>query len=544
MRNFRAPTTSVFSLAILLFIGTCLSACGGSDTDQSSDFRSLNRGINGDPESLDIHRFSGTDSGKVLRDLGEGLTAYTADGKLIPGAAERWEVSTDGLDYTFYLRPEARWSNGDPVLAGHFVSAYRRLVTPSTASSSGKFLAMVKNASAITAGDVEPGELAVQSLDDYTLKITLETPTPYFLQLLTHPSTFPIHVPSLEAHGDQHARAGNLVSNGPYQLHSWNISSNLVLNRNPHYWNNDQTFFDDVTYHVLALSTELTRYRAGDLDVTASVPEEYFLKMKEERPDELKVSPALGVYYYGFNLTKPWLKNNVQLRKALSMAIDREAIVSKITRRGEEAAYGLVPPGIDNYTAQSLDYSDLSREDRLEEARRLYAEAGYGPDNPLEIELRYNTMGGHGTIAVAIQAMWLEALGVEAELINEEFKVMLSNIQSMQITEVFRLSWSGDYNDAQTFLQLAETNNPQNLTAYSNPLVDNLLKQAANEVDLDIRRGYLEDAEQMFLDDHAIIPVYYYVTKHMVATDIQGWESMPLDYHYTRHLSRSDAGGE
>ena len=544
MSKFARPNGQTLSLVLLLFAAAAFAACGGGESGEESTLTKLERGLNGAPESLDIHRFKSTEAGHIMRDAGEGLTAYTADGKLIPGVAHRWTVSEDGLVYTFHLRPEAKWSNGDPVVASEFVAAYRRLVTPATAAASAKFLNMVENANAIVAGEKQPEELGVSAIDDHTLQLTLQTPTPYFLQLLTHPSTFPIHVPSLEQHGERFSRAENLVTNGAYFVAEDNVGATIVLKRNPFYWNNTETYFDKVTYHVLAPDTEVMRFRAGDLDITANVAEDAFPVLREEHPNELKVAPALGVYYYGFNLTKPWLRDNPKLRKALSMAIDRQVLADKVKGRGEQPAYGWVPPGIDNYTSQSLSYKDWTQEERVAEAQRLYQEAGFGPDNPLEIELRYNVMGGHEKIAVAIQAMWQQALGFQAQLVNEEFKVMLANIQGMEITEVFRLSWSGDYNDAYTFLQLVETGNPQNLTAYSNSRVDELLHKAATEVDLDARRGYLEEVEKISLEDHPVIPLYFYVTKHLVAEDIEGWAPMPLDYHYSKFLRRSQMGSE
>lgn len=518
-----------------------LAGCGFGETEIDSGSRTLNRSLNNTPESLDIHRFKSTEAGHLLRDLGEGLTSYTAAGELIPGVAERWEVSSDGTQYMFFLRPNAKWSNGDDVLASDFLAAYRRLVTPSTAAASAKFILMSKNARPIIAGDLDPELLGVEVVDARTLVVTLEAPTPYLLQLLTHPSMFPIHRQSLSDHGDQFSRAGKLVSNGAYRLRDAGSGSIFVLERNEHYWDDDSTWFDLVNHHISAENAEITRFRAGEIDITANVSSDQFQLVSEEYPNELKVSPALGVYYYGFNLTKSHLRENPKLRKALSLAIDREQLVSAVIGRGEKPSFGWVPPGVDNYTPQSLDYASWTQEERNILARNLYAEAGFGPDNPLSIELRYNTMGGHDTVAIAIQAMWREVLGFEVELINEEFRVMLANIQQMEITEIFRLSWGGDYNDAQSFLQLVESSNPQNLTGYSNPVVDGLLLKAASEVDLDVRRGYLEKAERLSLEDHPIIPLYFYVTKHLVATDIKGWSPMPLDYHYSRHLSRSVA---
>ena len=535
-------TSNIWTRFFLLTIATLpvFAACSGSEQELASSTKTLNRSINVAPETFDIHHAKSVEAGNVLRDICEGLTAYSADGQLIPGVAARWDVSADGTKYTFFLRPEAKWSNGDTVRAGDFQAAFQRLVTPSTAAPFAKFLNVVTNANAIVAGEKQAETLGVEVIDEHTLLIMLETPAPYFLQLLAHPSTFPIHVQSLQQHGERFSRAGNLVTNGAYRLVKDNIGASVVLERNEFYWNDDDTYFDNVIYHILSPAAEIRRFRAGDLDVTSNVAEDAFIQMQQEYPDELKISPALGVYYYGFNLTKPWLRNNPKLRKALSMAIDRDVLAGKIKGRGEIPAYGWVPPGIDNYTPRPLSYKDWSHEQRAAEAQRLYAEAGYGPDNPLDIELRYNVMGGHEKIAIAIQAMWRQVLGFETQLVTEEFKVMLANIQEMKVTEVFRLSWSGDYNDAYAFLQLVESGNPQNLTGYTNPRVDELLRKAASEVDLTVRRGYLEEVEKISLEDHPVIPLYFYVTKHMVAKDIEGWAPMPLDYHYSKYLQRSE----
>lgn len=542
MLDIAAPMAKKIVLGLMITALAMLAGCEGRTLDRAATSKTLDRGINGAPETFDIHRLKSVEAGKLLRDLGEGLAAYTAAGEVVPGAAKRWDISAGGSEYTFYLRPEAKWSNGDSLRAADFQAAFRRLVTPATAASSAKFLSMVRNANAIVAGEKQPNELGVEVIDDHILRVTLESPTPYFLQLLTHPSTFPIHSPSLQQYGDRFSRPGNLVTNGAYRLVEDNVGASVVLERNGFYWNDNETYFDKVVYHILSPEAEIMRFRAGALDITSNVAESAFAQMQEKYPDELKVSPALGVYYYGFNLTQPWLRDNPKLRKALSMAIDREVLTTKIKGRGELPAYGWVPPGIDNYTPQSLSYKDWSQEQRVAEAQRLYREAGYGPDNPLEIELRYNVMGGHEKVAAAIQAMWRQALGFEARLINEELKVMLANIREMRVTEVFRLSWSGDYNDAYTFLQLVESDNPQNLTGYSNPRVDELLKKAATEINLTVRRGFLEEAERTSLGDHPVIPLYFYVSKHMVAKDIEGWTPMALDYHYSRHLRRSEPG--
>ena len=428
--------------SVLLLTVVFVARCQPADVDTTP---TLHRGLGAEPESLDPHRSRSTQAAEVQRDIGEGLTGYTATGELIAAAAERWDVSDDGTTYTFYLRPQARWSNGDPVTAEHFVFSLRRLVEPETAAFYAQFLADIVNARDIVAGDKAPETLGVEAVDDLTLRLYLDRPTPYLLGLLSHPSTFPVHPGSVAEHGDAFVKPGNLLSNGAYVLDDWAPGSTITLRRNEHYRDNAATSIDRVTYHVLIQeAAELTRYRSGALHITANVPAEAFQTVKEQFPDELRVAPTLGVYYYGFNLTRPPFRGAPELRQALSMAIDREVIAEKIVGRGEPPAYGWVPPGVSNYESPRFSFASLTQEERNNVARRLYAEAGYGPDNPLEFELRYNTSDFHERIAVAAQQMWRDVLGAEAKLVNEEFQVLLANVRGREITQLFRGSWIGD----------------------------------------------------------------------------------------------------
>jgi oligopeptide transport system substrate-binding protein len=243
------------------------------------------------------------------------------------------------------------------------------------------------------------------------------------------------------------------------------------------------------------------------------------------------------VYYYGFNLSRPPFKDNPGLRQALSMAIDREQLTTKVTGRGEAPAYSWVPPGANNYEPPALSYSAMTQAERNQIARNLYKAAGYSDANPLRIELRYNTSDTQRRTAVAIQGMWKEALGVETTLVNEEFQVLLANIKQGDITQVFRASWIGDYNDAHAFLKILESNNAANMPGYQSDKFDSLMKRAAEQTDLDSRRLYLEEAERVMLTDHPTIPIYFYVSKHLVSPDIEGWGDNVLDYHYSQHLS-------
>jgi oligopeptide transport system substrate-binding protein len=498
----------------------------------------LHRGLPADPESVDPQKARSTQAGDILRDIGEGLLGYSPTGELVPGAAESWSISDDGLIYTFDIRDDARWSNGDPLTADDFVFSLRRLVDPATAAFYANSIAVVANAEAIAAGELPPDQLGVEAIDDRTLVIRLARPTPYLLSLLTYPTTFPVHAGSIATHGDDFTRPGNLLSNGAYKLDAWTPGSVLELSRNEYYWNDAATAIDGVRHHVLTQGvTELNRYRAGELHMTSTVPPDNFAQVREEYGDQLHVAPYIGVYYYGFNLTKPPFKDNPGLREALSMAIDRDVLVEKIVGRGEAPAYSWVPPGVENYEPRRLAFADMSQDERNARARRLLAEAGYGPDNPLQIELRYNTSDEHRRIALAAQAMWKEALGVETTLINEELQVLLANMREAEVTQVFRSSWIGDYNDAHTFLSIVESDNASNMPRYANEEFDAVMDQAARQVNPKWRRVHLEEAERVFLADHAVIPLYFFVSKHLVSPEVEGWGDNVLDYHYSQHLS-------
>ncbi len=526
-------TSTLLAAIALLAVAAC------SDAPQDEGLV-LHRGLSSEPESLDPHKARTTQAADVQRDIGEGLLSYSASGELVAGAAQSWEVSDDGRTYTFHLRPEARWSNGDAVIADHFVSSLRRLVTPETAAFYAQVLEDIVNAEDIVAGRKAPETLGVEAVDDLTLRLFLNEPVPYLLSLLTHPSTFPIHTGSMEQHGEAFVRPGNLLSNGAYVLEEWVPGLSIVIGRNERYWNDAQTAIDRVTYHILVQPmAELNRYRAGDLHITSNVPADAFQTVKEQYPDELSVAQTLGVYYYGYNLTKPPFKDSPGLRQALSMAIDRDVLTEKVIGRGEKPAYSWVPPGVANYEPTVMSFASLTQEERNIVARRLYAEAGYGADNPLEVELRYNTSDFHRRVAVAIQAMWRDVLGVETTLINEEFQVLNANIREREITQIFRSSWIGDYPDAHTFLSIMQSGVSTNTPAYANEEFDSLMQRAASQPDLDRRRLYLEEAERVLLADHPVIPLYFYISERLVSPAVSGWGDNALDYHYSQHLSLS-----
>jgi len=550
MAGFMPASPRVIAVAGLFSL---LVACGGgkpatapADAGTSvvaADPTTLRRGNGPEPDTLDPQRSRTDASFNIQRDLFEGLTAVGPEGEAVPAAAESWTVSADGLEYTFRLREGLRWSNGDPVLAGDFVAGMRRLVDPATASPYAQVLEPVLHASAIVAGKQAVDTLGVTAPDDRTVEIRLVNPAPYLLGVLAHPSTFPVHGPSLAQHGSEHARPGKLVSNGAFVLEDWVVGSHVVAGRNTHYWNDAATHLSRVRYlHHSEAGTEFRQYRAGELDVTYIVPPQQFAWIQENLPGELHVSPQLSVYYYGFNLTRPPFKDNPGLRRALSMVIDRDRLTRSVTGLGEAPAYGWVPRGVADYTPQQFDYAGLPYEARVAEARELYARAGYSAQQPLKVELRYNSGEVHNRLAVAIAAMWKEALGVETELYAEEFRALLQTIQARKDTQVFRSSWIGDYNDAYSFAQLLQTSFGINLTGYSNPRYDALLADATRQPDPARRRALLEEAERVMLADHPLLPIYFYVNKHLVKPYVSGWSDNVMNVQYSKDL-RLDGGG-
>lgn len=516
-----------------------LSACSRAPVGNSAAGagNTLLRGVSSEPDSLDPQRARSVDAQTILRDICEGLTSLDHAADPVPGVADKWEVSPDGRQYTFHLRPDARWSNGDRVVAGDFVAALRRLVDPTTASAYAQIVDVIVNAGDIVTGRQAPDTLGVTSPDDATVVIQLNSPAPYLPSLLAHPSTCPIHRPTLAQHPDQVAKPGVMVSDGAFVLKEWVQGSHILAVRNRHYWNDAATRLDAVKYLPISdENAELTRYRAGGLHITSVVPRGQFDWIRANLASEWHVSPQLDTYYYGFNLNRAPFKDQPGVRRALSLVIDRELLAERVLRVGELPAYGWVPPGVHDYTAQSFDYRGKPMADRIAEARRLYAEAGYSKEKPLRFELRYNAAEVHTKLAVAIASMWKDALGAQVSLVAVEFKALLQDIDQDDV-EMFRLSWAGDYNDAYSYAQYLTSSFPINLPHYHSEQYDGLVAAAAAETDTRRRREKLQQAEAMMLHDHPLIPIYFYVNKHLVKPQVQGWYDNLLDVVYSKDLA-------
>lgn len=497
----------------------------------------VRRGNGEEPETLDPHLAQGIPAAHILRDLFEGLTAESAEGELIPGAALRWNISRDARTYTFYLRRDLVWSNGEPLAADDFVYSLQRALSPETASSAARTLLPIQNAREVLAGELPVEELGITLLDEFTMQITLTGPTPYFLGLLASPVAYPVNRKNVEEFGDQFSKAGQLVSNGAYVLKGWAPRVSIELEKNPNYREAALTVIERVIYFPSEdRSAEVKQFRSGALDWTNEVPNNQFQWLQRHYPDELVVSPWMGSYFFGFNLTQEPFIDNPSLRMALILAIDRQIITEKVTQFGEMPSYSLVPTGIDGYVPFSPEYADWSQEERDHEARRLYEQAGYSEERPLQVEIRYNTSDNNKKIALAVASMWKQALGVHVTLVNEEFRVFLQNREQKVITQVFKAGWVSDYDDPYSFLELFLTGHRGNDYGYSNSTFDALLDEVGLERVRARRERLMFEAERVLMSDHVIIPIYTYVTKRLVSPRLRGWQNNVMDHHPTRYM--------
>jgi oligopeptide transport system substrate-binding protein len=493
----------------------------------------LRRGLGGEPASLDPASAADTFSFEVIRDLYEGLASEAPDGTVLPGVASTWVISATGTQYTFTLRADAKWSNGSTVRAQDFVEAWRRVVDPKRASPVADTLRPVAGAAAILLGQLPPSSLGVTAIRDDLLVVNLERPAPYFPQLLTHSATFPVFSEeTAKSHNPK-----NWVSNGPYVLSSWTPGSILKLQKNVRYWDAAKVQIPNVDYILIPdENSEFRQYRAGQLDITQSVPSSGLDLVRAERPNELFVTPFLGTAYYVLNLRSRFFATNLNLRKSLALAIDRKALENTILPFGQRPAYGFVPPGTWNYDPQSWDWLKITDQERTAEARRLYTLAGYSPHRPLHLRVLINSNNSVKQVAIAVASMWNQTLGIDTEIIDEEYRVFLESRRDTSRWEVARLGWTADYNDAGNFLDTLRTGSANNNARYERPEYNELLDRAASSSDPLDRRRLLEDAEKMMLSDYPILPIYFYSSKRLIQPRVKGVAANPLNRLYSKHL--------
>ena len=504
-----------------------------------ADDQVLRLGNGAEPGTLDPALADLNPDLQILHDLFEGLVTIGPAGEALPGQAESWTISPDGMTYRFTLRPGLAWSNGAPLTAEDFAWSWRRMVDPRTGSKYGfPFYPIVNAERIVTGAEPDPNALGVRALDDRTLEVRLKAPTGFFLKLAGAPGFMPAYRPAVEKYGAQYTRPGNLVSNGAFMLSEWTPQSRIVAVRNPHYWDAAAVKLDKVEYLPIEnQNEELKRYRAGEIDETYDVPSDQLDFVRAELPKDLRITPFMGTYYLGFNLTRPPFKHNLKLRQAINLVIDREANVARITKAGEIPAYGWVPPGIEGYAPQSFDWKDEPMAARIAKARELYAEAGYGPSKPLVLELRYNTSENHKKIMIAVAAMLKQALGIQVELVNQEFKVFAEARKAKRETQLFRDGWTADYPDANNFAELLLTDAGLNDSGYANPAYDALVHQAQLTVEPGARNALLQQAERLVLQDEPLAPIFTYTLKRLVKPYVRGYTLNILGFYYAKEVS-------
>ena len=539
IRLSRRPVGLVLGLALLawgLAAGCGPARPGAEGAGQAS--RILRLGNGAEPKSLDPHLVTGVAEHNVLMALLEGLVSEDPRTlEPVPGVAERWEVAEDGCTYTFHLRDSARWSNGDPVLAADFVFSFRRMLAPALAAEYAYMLYPLKNARAYNTGALaDPALVGAVASAERTLVLTLEHPTPYFLQLLNHTSWLPVHPGTIERHGriDQRhtpwTRPEHWVGNGPFTLERWDINRVLSVRPNPHYWDAATVQLDGIDFLPIdSADTEERAFREGKLHVTNTVPLHRLDHYRRLDPSPLRVDPYLGVYFYRFN-TRVKPLDDARVRRALSLCIEREQLTAFVLRGGQSPALHITPPNTGGCTSPARLSGDAAA------ARRLLAEAGY-PDGKgfPPLELLYNTSEQHRVLAEAVQQMWKSALGVDVTLVNQEWKVSLDSLTRGDY-QIARGSWIGDYNDPNSFLDLWMTDGGNNRTGWSSPDYDRAVEAAAQTADTARRHELFGQAEAILIDEMPVAPVYFYVRTMLIQPSVQGWFPTLLDHHPYKHV--------
>lgn len=501
----------------------------------------LRVGIGTEPAGLDPHLTTGLTEFNVMIALMEGLTTIDAETMEVrSGVAESWEISNDGKTYTFHFDSDAHWSNGDPVTASDFLFSFERILAPALGAPYAYMLYPMRGAKAFNKNEISDFSLVgVSAPDASTLVIELESPTPYFLSLLTHNSWWPVHPPTILKHGSmtdrisKWTRPENHVGNGPFKLDHWRLNHSIVATKNPHYRESASVKLNRIRFLPIDINSEEHAFRANQLHMTSSVPIHRLDWYRQHCPENLFIYDALGVYYYIINTTRPPLKDP-RVRKALAYSIDRESLTEHILKAGQKPAYNFTPPNTGGYTAGiRLPYDP-------EKARALLAEAGFpGGANFPKFELLFNNSESHHSIAEAIQQMWKKELGIDIQLHSQEWKVYLSTRESMKF-DVARAAWFGDYNDPYTFLNLAESDNGNNHTGWKNADYDKLLKKSVTANDSMVRRSIFQQAEELLMEEMPVIPIYFYVSSKLVDQSVKGFKPNILGYQLYQNISLSN----
>jgi len=539
-----ARTTALFLLVGLALFAT---GCGqrGSSVDAGNRDQIIHLGNLSEPTDLDPHTITSHQDFGIVMALFEGLAQYDPKtSEPIPAAAERWETSADGLTWTFHLRHNARWSNGDPVTAHNFVYAYRRMLMPALGAEYANMLFVLKNGEALYSGKItDAAQLGARAADDHTLVLTLERPVPYLLSMICHSAWYPVHGDTIEKFGrvDQRGsawtRAGNLVGNGYFTLTAWRPHQSIRVTKSETYWDRDNVRLNGAVFYPIESSdAEERSFRSGQLHGTSTIPISKIAVYKRDNSPFLQSHVLLATYVYRFNVNVPPL-NDPRVRRALAMAIDRESLVRDVTVGGQLPAGNFSPPNLAGFTARSGVRTDL------EGAKKLLAEAGF-PDGKgfPKLDILFNTNEAHRVIAEAIQQMWRRGLGIEIGLYNQEGKVWSDSMRVLDY-QIARFAWVGDYLDPSTFLDIMTSDNGNNQTGWKNAEYDRLIEAARNTADTAKRYEYYQRCEEILAEECPIAPIYFYMNNNLRRPEVKGWYGNLLDNHPLKGVYLETADG-
>ena len=530
---------SLYSVVLILFI---VASCSESinPVDSGLENQIYHHGNGSEPQGLDPHIVTGVPEHHILISLCEGLTIPNPNPNdmngYMAGTAESWSISDDGKEYVFNINKNAKWSNGEPVTADDFVWSWKRILTASLGSQYPDMLYYLEGAYEYHNGLIDDfDQVGVKSIDEHTLQVNLKNPTPFFLGLLSHYSTWPVHKETVLKFGDiddrngEWTRPGNFVCNGPFQLKTWELNNKIVVEKNPHYYDASIVQLNEIHYYPVSnVMTEDRMFRAGQLHLTSTLPSQKCPIYIEENPN-LRIDPYMGTYFYRINTENEVLKD-VKVRKALAYSIDRQLLVDKVTKCGQIPAYSFTPPGTNGYQPTT----EIPFDPVL--AKSLLDEAGFSEENPFpKLEILFNTNEDHRKLALAIQQMWQINLGIEVELVNQDWKVYL-NREMIGDFQISRAGWIGDYEDPNTFLDLMRPNRGNNKTGWENMEYDSLVQKANTINNQAERYELLYKAEEILIENMPVIPLYTYVRAYQLSPDVKGFNPHILDHHHPKFI--------
>jgi len=530
---------SFYSVVLILFI---VASCSESvnPVDSGLENQIYHHGNGSEPQGLDPHIVTGVPEHHILISLCEGLTIPNPNPNdmngYMAGTAESWSISDDGTEYIFNINKNAKWSNGEPVTADDFVWSWKRILTASLGSQYPDMLYYLEGAYEYHNGLIDDfDQVGVKSIDQHTLQVNLKNPTPFFLGLLSHYSTWPVHKDTVLKFGDiddrngEWTRPGNFVCNGPFQLKTWELNNKIVVEKNPHYYDASMVRLNEIHYYPVSnVMTEDRMFRAGQLHLTSTLPSQKCPIYIEENPN-LRIDPYMGTYFYRIN-TKNEVLKDIKVRKALAYSIDRQLLVDKVTKCGQIPAYSFTPPGTNGYQPTT----EIPFDPVL--AKSLLEEAGFSNENPFpKLEILFNTNEDHRKLALAVQQMWQINLGIEVELVNQDWKVYL-NREMIGDFQISRAGWIGDYEDPNTFLDLMRPNRGNNKTGWENMEYDALVKKANTINNQAERYELLYKAEEILIENMPVIPLYTYVRAYQLSSDVKGFNPHILDHHHPKFI--------